>query len=71
MAKLKFDLECPSCHRKFKQKVEDVRPGQSRRCPHCGTVIEFTGDDGRQMQRAVDKLERSIKKASRTIKIKF
>jgi DNA-directed RNA polymerase subunit RPC12/RpoP len=67
--KLEFDLQCPNCHRKFKQKVEDMHPGKSRRCPYCGTVIEFTGDDGRKIQKAVDGLERSLKRASRTIKL--
>lgn len=71
MAKLQFELECPNCHRKFKQKIEDMRPGRSRNCPYCGTVIEFTGDDGRKMQKAVDSLERSLKRASRIIRIKL
>ncbi len=71
MKKLQFDLQCPNCHRKFKQKVEDVRPGKSRRCPHCGTEIEFTGDDGRQVQKAVDDLNRTLKRKSKIIKIKL
>lgn len=71
MTKLQFELQCPNCHRKFKQKVEDVQPGKSGRCPYCGTMIEFTGDDGRKVQKAVDDLERSLKRASRIIKIKL
>lgn len=71
MAKLRFDLECPNCHRKFKQKVEEVRPGKSRHCPYCGTMIEFTGDDGRQVQKAVDDLKRTLKSKSRIIKIRL
>lgn len=71
MAKLQFNLECPNCHRKFKQKVEGMRPGKSRHCPYCGTVIEFTGDDGRRVQKAVDDLERTLRRMSRTIKIKL
>jgi uncharacterized C2H2 Zn-finger protein len=71
MTKLQVDLECPNCHREFKQKVDDMRPGESRRCPHCGTMIKFTGDDGRQVQRAIDDLERTLKNMSKTIKIKL
>jgi len=69
--KLEFDLQCPNCHGKFKQKVEDMRPGQSRSCPYCATIIEFTGDDGREAQRAIDNLTRAMKRASKTIKIKL
>lgn len=69
MAKLQFDLECPNCHRKFRQRVEDMRPGRSRRCPYCNAVIRFTGDDGRQVQRAVDDLERALKRVSGIKKI--
>jgi uncharacterized C2H2 Zn-finger protein len=71
MAKLQLDLQCPSCHRKFKQKVEDMRPSKSCHCPYCDTVIEFTGDDGRQIQKAVDDLKRTLKRKSRTIKIRL
>ena len=71
MTKLAFDLQCPKCHRKFRQKVEEMQPGKSRRCPYCGTVIEFTGNDGRKIQKAVDSLARSLRRASRTIKIKL
>jgi len=71
MAKLQFGLVCPNCHRRFKQRVEGMRPGQSRRCPHCGTVINFTGDDGRRIQKAVDDLECTVKRMSRKIKIKL
>jgi DNA-directed RNA polymerase subunit RPC12/RpoP len=71
MAKLQIDLKCPNCHRKFKQKVEEMHPGRSRRCPYCKTMIEFTGDDGREVQKAVDNLERALKRMSRIIKVKL
>ena len=69
--KLEFDVTCPHCKRKFKQRVEDMAPGRSRQCPHCGITVNFTGDDGRKAQQAVDKLEGQIKKLSRTISIRF
>jgi hypothetical protein len=64
--KLEADLKCPNCRRSFKQRVEDMRPGKSRTCPGCGTTIAFTGDDGREAQRALDRLQRSL---SKTIKL--
>lgn len=71
MTKLTIDLECPNCYRKFKQTLEDMCPGRSRTCPHCRTVIEFSGDDASKIQRAVDDLERTLKRVSGTTRIKF
>ena len=64
MTKLSFDLECPSCHFKVQQRVEDMRPGASRNCPSCGVTINFSGDDGREVQQALDKLHRTMKRMS-------
>lgn len=66
--KLEFDLACPNCGRKMKQKVEKMRPGNSRLCPSCGTRIEFSGDDGRKAQKAIDDLKKTIKKVSRNLR---
>lgn len=69
--KLEVEVTCPKCKGKFKQRVEAMRPGASRRCPYCGVTIEFEGDDGRKAQQAMDGLEREIKKLSRTINIRL
>ena len=68
MKKLEADITCPNCNRKFKQRVEDMRPGRSRTCPSCGSTINFTDDDGRKAQKALDDFEKDIKKIG---KIKF
>jgi hypothetical protein len=64
MKDLTADITCPNCHHKVKIKVKDMVPGQSKRLS-CGCIIQFTGDDGRKMQRAVDDLERKLKKLNR------
>jgi len=61
MKKLEIDIKCPNCKRKFTQRVEEMRPGAQRRCPGCDTFIQFTGDDGRQAQKALDDFERTLK----------
>ena len=61
MKKLDFDLDCPNCNRKFKQRVEDMRPGRTRKCPYCNLTIKFEGDDGRTIQRGLDDIERTLK----------
>lgn len=60
--KLEVDISCPSCKRKFKQRLGDMRPGNTRKCPGCGKVLHFDGDDMSKTQRAVDDLERELKK---------
>jgi uncharacterized C2H2 Zn-finger protein len=42
-------------------------PGASRSCPYCGTVFQFTGDDGRKVQKALDDLEKTIKNMSKKL----
>lgn len=59
--KLEVDVTCPHCRMKFRQRVEEMRLGRSRQCPHCGIRIEFTGDDGQKAQRAMDDLQRTIR----------
>ncbi len=60
--KLEVDVECPSCKRKMKVKVQDMRPGKKKNCPSCRAEISFTGDDGRKAQKAIDDFEKSLKK---------
>ena len=64
MNKLEIDIQCPSCGRKIKQRVDRMHSGASRRCL-CGCNINFTGDDGRKVQRELDKFERDLNKLFR------
>jgi len=59
--KLEVDIECPSCKREFRQRVEEMRPGNRRACPSCGAAIRFTGCDGHAAQQALDDFERKLK----------
>jgi hypothetical protein len=58
---LEHDFKCPNCGRTVKIKVREMYPGNSKRCV-CGYEIQFSGDDGRKAQRALDDLERSLKR---------
>lgn len=58
--KLEIDIECPACGAAFSQKVEKMRPGQTRSCPSCGAEIRFSGDDGRKAQKALDDLKETL-----------
>jgi ribosomal protein S27AE len=62
---LKKDIKCPNCGRMFTIKVRDMVPGRKDRCPNCGAGVSFTGADGRKVQRALDDLQRTLKKLSR------
>ena len=58
--KLELDIQCPGCKRKFKQVVGEMVAGRSRKCPSCGAVIQFGDSHGRNAQKAMDDLERTL-----------
>ena len=43
-------------------EVREMVTHRSKRCRDCRTTFQFSGDDGRQVQRATDDLEREIKR---------
>jgi len=51
-----IDIPCPKCRTKLRLSLEDVRPGEGRPCPSCGSTITFAGADGGKVQRALDEL---------------
>jgi uncharacterized C2H2 Zn-finger protein len=71
MKKLEVDLTCPNCKKVFTAKIESMIPGKSTKCPKCGSITKFTGDDGRKAQKALDDFERSLKNMSKSSKIKI
>lgn len=58
-----FDVNpnCPSCEKEMPLKVQELVPGSSIECPNCGVTIEFSGDDGRDVKKALDDVEKSFK----------
>jgi DNA-directed RNA polymerase subunit RPC12/RpoP len=42
---LEFDISCPDCNHKFKERAGNMKPGNTRACPNCGKLIEYAGDD--------------------------
>lgn len=64
MQDLTAEIECPNCKRKVKLKVKEMIPGHSKRLS-CGCTIQFTGDDGRQIQRALDDFQKQLQKLQR------
>ena len=65
MKDLTANIQCPNCHRSMQVKVKEMVPGRHKNCPYCRTVITFSGDDGRKMQRELDKFQRTLKKLGR------
>jgi hypothetical protein len=39
-------------------------PGRTKTCPYCGYLFRFSGDDGRRVQRELDKQERNPKNSN-------
>ena len=71
MTEMRVDVRCPCCGHRASNRVREMVPGRSKRCPHCSTMFEFSGDDGRQTQRALDDLERTLKRLSGKITIRL
>ena len=71
MTDLHANIRCPNCGHRVRIKVREMVPGRSKRCPYCATTIQFPGDDGRQVQRALDHFERELKRISRKLTIKL
>ena len=65
MRDLTAKLQCPNCHHSVQIKVKEMVPGRTKNCPFCGTQFNFTGDDGRKVQRALDDFNRTLKRLGR------
>lgn len=64
MKKLEIEIRCPNCNRKFKQRLDQMKNGRSKRCT-CGCNIKFKGNGGPESQRALDKFQRDLKRMFR------
>lgn len=71
MKKLKIPIICPNCKHRIEMEVSKLVPGSSARCPYCGTVFDFKGDDGRKVQKALDDLEKAIKHLNKNLTFKL
>jgi DNA-directed RNA polymerase subunit RPC12/RpoP len=71
MRDLHMDIRCRNCGHKTRIRVKEMIPGRSKRCSGCGTTLQFSGDDGRRVQRSLDDLEPQLKRLSRKITIKL
>jgi hypothetical protein len=64
-AGIKSKNPMPNCHRSIQIKVKEMVPGHMKNCSFCGAQFNFTGDDGRKVQRALDDLNRTLKSLGR------
>jgi len=68
---MRVDVQRRNCRHRVSIIVKEMVPGRSRRCPFCRATLELHGDDGGQVQRALDDFERELKRLSRKLTIKF
>ena len=68
---IELDIACPSCQKKFKEKAKNIRPGNSKVCPHCRKTIKYQGDDVSKIQKSLDDFERSVKNLNKMFTIKL
>jgi hypothetical protein len=66
MHDIETKLRCPKCKRPLALKLRELIPGTTKTCPHgCGATLEFTGDDGRKVQGALDNVSRALQRIGR------
>ena len=66
MKDLEMKVNCPGCDRPLTVKVKEMVPGRSKACPYgCGANLQFSGDDGRKTQAALDNLGRALRRLGR------
>ena len=65
MEDLTAKIQCPNCKHSVQIKVKEMVPGHAKNCPFCGVQFNFSGDDGRKVQRALDDLNRTLKRLGR------
>jgi len=71
MTNIAIDIPCPKCRARIQLSLEDVRPGEGRPCPSCGSTITFAGADGGKVQRALDELGDQAGGVKTRVKINF
>jgi len=45
MGNEEINVQCPQCKETFKQAASEIFPGSAKPCPHCGTMLQFTGEE--------------------------
>ena len=73
MDKFKTSITCPKCKVPFTVAVETMIPGTFINCPNqqCGHKMEFTGDDGRNIQKSLDDFNGLLKNFGKDINIRL
>ncbi len=71
--KNKIELRCARCRRKFQTTAKVILDGGMATCPHCGANYRTDGSAGKEMDRELAKLRRSLEQISRRgpVKIKL
>lgn len=58
---MEVPLTCPNCNAVLKMKLKELHPENGVTCA-CGARINFTGDDMRKAQAALDDLTRQLER---------
>ncbi len=56
-----IEVTCPNCKRKTKVPAKMLFDGGTAKCPHCGLEFRSDGSGGREADKALNDLRRSLK----------
>ncbi len=69
MNSFEVEIPCPHCGRRFKERMANMKPGNTRTCPSCRVSIQYTGDDAskleRDVKRSIDEFKRKVRNLNR------
>jgi len=60
---VEYDITCPACKRKFKERASNMELGKTRTCPNCGKSVEYTSGDVNKDERDIDNAMSDVKNA--------
>ena len=64
-------VKCPGCGSKIDLRAADLAPGSFKRCFYGGAKLHFGGDNGSDVQQAVDDLVKSLDGLSKALKVEL
>lgn len=62
LTNIKVDMRCEGCGHIMKIRLNNIIPGRIVTCTKCQAAIHIHGNDGRKLQQALNKLDRTLKK---------
>ncbi len=68
---IEIDINCPGCGNQLRERLANMKPGNSRSCTSCGTTLRYEGDDASEIERRLQRAIAHLEKACGEIRIEL